>query len=106
MSSSGACRDLPINHAHIIAGPLALASGLALMSESLRRRFPAGHRRLGRVLVLGVLLVVAPSGLWMARYAATGAVAGMAFATLAIATALCAAHRQGYKGEYSNSVPT
>ena len=82
-------------YAHIIAGPLALASGLALMSESLRRRFPAGHRRLGRVLVLGVLLVVAPSGLWMARYAATGAVAGMAFATLAIATALCAA--QGWR---------
>ena len=82
-------------YAHIIAGPLALASGLALMSESLRQRFPAGHRRLGRALVLGVLLVVAPSGLWMARYAATGAVAGIAFATLAIATAFCAA--QGWR---------
>jgi hypothetical protein len=34
-----------------------------------------------------VLLVLVPSGLWMAQYAATGAVAGAGLALLAIATA-------------------
>jgi hypothetical protein len=36
-----------------------------------------------------VLLLVAPSGLWMARYAATGAVAGAGLGSLAVATAVC-----------------
>ena len=38
-----------------------------------------------------MLWVLVPSGLWMARYAATGAVAGAGLALLAIATAVCAA---------------
>jgi hypothetical protein len=82
-------------YAHIIAGPLALINGLFLISDSARRRFPVWHRRLGRVQVLCVLFVVAPSGLWMARYAASGTFAAVGFATLAIATAFCAA--QGWR---------
>ncbi|QEG37457.1 hypothetical protein Pr1d_48030 [Bythopirellula goksoeyrii] len=78
-------------YAHILSGPFTLFAGLVLLSDSVRRRFPAWHRRLGRVQVLCVLLLVTPSGLWMARFAATGAVAGVGFAMLAIATALCAA---------------
>ena len=38
-----------------------------------------------------MLLVVAPSGLWMAWYAAMGPVAGVGFALLAIATGLSVA---------------
>lgn len=78
-------------YAHIVAGPFVLVTGLVLLSDSMRRRFAVWHRRLGRIHVLCVLLVVAPSGLWMAWYAATGAVAGIGFAALAIATAWCAA---------------
>jgi hypothetical protein len=38
-----------------------------------------------------VLLLLAPSGLWMSASAATGTIAGLGFATLALATAACAA---------------
>jgi hypothetical protein len=37
-----------------------------------------------------VLLVLVPSGLVMSAFAATGVVAGLGFATLAVATAACA----------------
>lgn len=73
-------------YAHLAAGPASLALGLLLVSDRLRRRFPAWHRRLGRVLAVLVLGVLVPSGLWMSRYAISGAVAGAGFAALAVAT--------------------
>lgn len=78
-------------YAHILAGPFALISGLVLLSDSLRRRVPKFHRRLGRAHVTIVLLIVAPTGLGMARYAEGGAPAAVAFAILALATAASAA---------------
>lgn len=72
---------------HIFAGPCSLLLGTLLMSGSFRRRFPRWHRRLGRVQGLCVLLLVAPSGLAMAWWAASGPIAGLGFAALAIATA-------------------
>lgn len=78
-------------YAHLAAGPVTLLLGLALMSVSLRRRFPAWHRALGRVQVAVVLLALVPSGAVMSACAATGAVAGLGFATLAAATGICAA---------------
>jgi hypothetical protein len=78
-------------YAHVVVGPFVLLSGLVLLSEAFRRRYSAWHRRLGRVHVACVLLVVAPSGLWLAPYAASGIVAAAAFAALALATAGCAA---------------
>ncbi|MCA9026866.1 MAG: DUF2306 domain-containing protein [Planctomycetaceae bacterium] len=77
-------------YAHIVSGPLTLIIGLALMSERFRRRFPAWHRVLGRIQVVCVLLLVTPSGFWMAFHAQAGAVAGVGFAALAFATGLCA----------------
>lgn len=76
---------------HIISGPCSLLLGLLLVSDRFRRRFPHWHRGLGRTQVACVLLVVAPSGLWMAWYAAMGPVAGVGFALLAIATGLTVA---------------
>ncbi|MEX1223434.1 MAG: DUF2306 domain-containing protein [Pirellulales bacterium] len=78
-------------YAHILSGPFTLIAGLLLLSESFRRRAPQWHRRLGKAQIVVVLLVLAPSGLWMARYATTGAVAAVGFAVLAVATAACAA---------------
>jgi uncharacterized membrane protein len=74
-------------YAHIVAGPLTLALGLVLLSETFRQRWPAWHRRLGKLQAMLVLFIVAPSGLWMAYYAATGVVAGAGLAMLAILTA-------------------
>jgi hypothetical protein len=78
-------------YAHLVAGPATLLLGTILIIERFRRLAPRWHRRLGRAQVLGILLLLVPSGLWMARYAATGAVAGAGLASLAIATAACTA---------------
>ncbi len=78
-------------YAHLISGPPSLILGTVLVSTRLRKLSPIWHRRLGRVQVAGVLLLVAPSGLWMAFYADTGAVAGIGLGSLAVATATCVA---------------
>ena len=78
-------------YTHILSGPFTLIAGIVLLSESIRRRFPQWHRRLGRIQVFSVLFLLSPSGLWMAGYAMTGTVAAAGFAILAIVTALCAA---------------
>lgn len=77
-------------YVHLVSGPATLLLGTMLISERFRRLAPRWHRRLGRAQVTGILLLLAPSGLWMARYAATGAVAGAGLAALAIATSASA----------------
>ncbi len=76
---------------HIASGPVSLVLGMILLSESFRRRFAKWHRRLGRIQVANILLLVAPSGLWMAFYAAAGISASIGFAILACLTAASAA---------------
>jgi hypothetical protein len=76
-------------YTHILSGPVSLILGLILVSERFRTRFPEWHRDLGRLQVACVLLLVTPSGLWMARHAAAGPVAAAGLAALAIATATC-----------------
>lgn len=76
-------------YTHLVAGPASLVLGTVLVSGRFRRLAPAWHKRLGRVQGLCVLLLLAPSGLWMARYAATGTIAALGLGSLAIATAAC-----------------
>ena len=76
---------------HIVSGPPALLLGLLLISERFRGRFPVWHRNLGRIHTANVLLVLAPSGLWMARYTATGTAAAVGFTILSVLTGLCIA---------------
>jgi hypothetical protein len=73
-------------YVHIAAGPISLVLGLLLLSERFRRRFPKWHRYMGRIQVVDVLFLVAPSGLWMAYRAEAGPVAGLGFAALAVVT--------------------
>jgi len=77
-------------YTHIVTGPMTLLLGLVLMSPRIRRRFPRGHARLGRLQVLLILLLLTPSGLWMAPYAQTGNLGRTGFAVLALATGLTA----------------
>lgn len=77
-------------YVHLISGPGTLLLGTLLVSDWFRSRVPMWHRRLGQVQVALILLLVAPSGLYMAWYADTGAVAGAGLGTLAIATGACA----------------
>lgn len=78
-------------YTHIASGPVTLVAGLLLVSERFRLGFPQWHRMLGRIQVALVLLLVAPSGLWMAFYAAAGTTATVSFVLLAILTGACAA---------------
>jgi hypothetical protein len=77
-------------YAHLISGPTTLLLGTLLVSDWFRSRAPIWHRRLGRVQVALILLLLVPSGFYMARYAETGAIAGMGLGLLALATAACA----------------
>jgi len=77
-------------YTHIACGPVTLLLGLVLISDRFRQRFPHWHRSLGKVQIALVLLLLAPSGLWMAPYAETGAVAATGFSALAVATWTCA----------------
>src|SRR5262249_52273305 len=56
-------------YVHIVTGPVSLVLGLLLVSDEFRRRFPKWHRSLGKAQAALVLLLLAPSGLWMAQYA-------------------------------------
>lgn len=78
-------------YAHLLSSPISLLLGMILVSELFRLRFPRWHRLLGRIQVALVLFLVAPSGLWMARYAAAGPVAAVGLAALAVATGTCVA---------------
>jgi hypothetical protein len=77
-------------YTHIVSGPITLLLGMVLISESFRLQFPKWHRSLGKTQIGLVLLLLTPSGLWMARYAETGTVAATGFSALAIVTAMCA----------------
>lgn len=59
-------------YTHLIAGPTSLILGTFLVSDRFRGIAPTWHRRLGWILAACVLLLLVPSGLWMAHYAATG----------------------------------
>jgi hypothetical protein len=78
-------------YTHIASGPVCLILGTILISEQFRLRLPKWHRALGRIQIACVLLLVAPSGLWMAHYAAAGTIAAIGFTFLAIMTGACAA---------------
>ncbi|WP_165229673.1 DUF2306 domain-containing protein [Aquisphaera insulae] len=77
-------------YAHVLSGPLTLVLGLVLVNSRLRARWPRWHRRIGWIQVGCVVVLLAPGGLWMARYAEAGPVAGAGLATLAILTFLSA----------------
>jgi hypothetical protein len=76
-------------YAHLASGPASLILGLILISEWFRLRFPKWHRLLGRTQGMLVLLLLCPSGLWMACYARTGTIAAIGLSALAIATGMC-----------------
>lgn len=76
-------------YVHIISSPVAWLLGSFLFVTGGRASFAKAHRRTGRVLVAIVMLAVLPSGLAMAASAQAGPIAGVGFACLSIATAVC-----------------
>ena len=88
---------------HIISGPPSLILGMLLLSNRFQAAAPDWHRRLGKIQVANVLLFVVPSGLWMARYAMTGAIAGTGLASMGVATAICCGVCQNESGSMTSS---
>jgi uncharacterized membrane protein len=80
----------PAFYVHIFSAPVAMANGLMLMSEYVRRRFGRLHRWAGRVQVAVLLLFMLPSSVVMSRHAFGGWPAGLSFLLLSLATAGCA----------------
>lgn len=78
-------------YVHLVSGPLSLVLGLLLISRTFRSRWPAWHRRLGRVQAVNILALVVPSGLWMSMEPMAGAIAGWGFAMQAILTGVTCA---------------
>lgn len=76
-------------YTHIAVGPATLLLGLVLVSDRFRARYPMWHRSFGKLQGILVLMLLCPSGLWMAQYAQTGTVAGVGLSLLAVATAAC-----------------
>lgn len=76
---------------HLVSGPLAIVLGTFLMVSGGSSRYPSFHRRAGRVQMMLIMLGVVPSGLVMAFEAHAGSIAGAGFASLSLATAVCAA---------------
>lgn len=71
---------------HILTTPVVLVLGLLQLNRRIRTRWPATHRRIGRVYVGLVLVCVAPSGLIMAMRAPNGYGAISGFAVLSVMT--------------------
>lgn len=59
-------------YVHVPSALLALPLCLLLLSQTLRRRYPRVHRWLGRITGLLVLLLVVPTGAYLALFAQGG----------------------------------
>lgn len=64
---------------HVPSALFALPACLVLDSPGVRKRFPAAHRALGKLTAASVLLLVAPSGLYLASFAQGGFITTLGF---------------------------
>lgn len=69
---------------HVATSMVVLLAGFSQFWQSLRRRAPQWHRRLGYVYVVSVLAVAAPSGMVLALYASGGVAVQLCFMMLSI----------------------
>ena len=76
-------------YVHITTSLLVLVAGLLQFLPWLARRGPALHRRLGKVYIIGILALAAPSGLILARFANGGLTAQVGFTLQCVVWWLC-----------------
>jgi uncharacterized membrane protein len=69
---------------HIFGGMLAIALGPFQFVKYLRRQYPATHRFMGKMYVMSILFIAAPSGFLMAFYANGGIAASIGFMLMSI----------------------
>lgn len=69
---------------HIFGGMLAIVLGPAQFVKYIRRKNPALHKVLGKIYISAILLIAAPTGLYMAFYANGGFYASLGFILMSI----------------------
>jgi uncharacterized membrane protein len=74
----------PAFYVHIFGGMLAIAIGPFQFVRFIRRRFLDLHRKLGKIYVTAILLIAAPTGLYMAFYANGGFYSTLGFICMSI----------------------
>ncbi len=76
-------------YVHITTSLLVLVAGLLQFLPMLVRRGPRLHRQLGKVYIVGILALAAPSGLILARFANGGLAAQVGFSLQCLVWWLC-----------------
>jgi len=69
---------------HIFGGMLAIAIGPLNFIKSLRRKFLNVHRLLGKIYITAILLIAAPTGLYMAFFANGGIYSCLGFILMSL----------------------
>lgn len=69
---------------HITGGMLAIITGPFQFVKKLRNKFLNFHRFLGKIYIVSILILAAPSGLLMAFYAEGGTIAVIGFFVMAV----------------------
>lgn len=69
---------------HIAGGMVAIITGPPQFISRLRQRRPRLHRSLGKMYVAAILLIAAPTGMYMAFYANGGWPAALGFAGMSL----------------------
>jgi hypothetical protein len=73
-----------IFYVHVITSIVTLLAGFTQFNSLITRRFPKIHVALGRIYVYTVLVVAAPSGIYIGWYANGGITSKIAFISLGI----------------------
>lgn len=73
-----------IFYVHVITSIVTLLAGFTQFNSLITRRFPKIHVALGRIYVYSVLVVAAPSGIYIGWYANGGITSKIAFVSLGI----------------------
>ena len=76
-------------YVHITTSLVVLVAGLLQFLPVLARRGPGLHRRVGKLYIIGILALAAPSGLILARFANGGLAAQVGFTLQCVVWWLC-----------------
>lgn len=80
---------LPAFYIHVFTTMLVLPAGFTQFSKTILKKYPRLHRLNGRIYVLAILLLCAPSGLVIGYYANGGFSSQAAFCLLAVLWFYC-----------------
>ena len=75
---------LPMFYIHVFTAILALPAGATQFSKWIMKKYPQVHRINGRVYVMGIVVLGAPSGFYIGLFANGGIASQLSFCLLAV----------------------